>query len=640
MSLKYNKKTNNPLNNIMMVKSTLKENDEVNIASNFIPINQTTWLGKYKTTLDRLKKDLPIDRDKTKASYIIQLGLSYSINLFDMILEMVDSFLSTEKTEKTKVLNTQRLSLLSKFTNTKEIATVLRSQTIINTKDSSHAKTVIDSYNIIKADNGLEGKPLDKKINIKLDNYVWKGVPSNIMSTSECNNFIQLAGRELIEMMNIKTKTDVLINPAPAELLSGIAPIGEIPIEKNPMTFFPIDYNFASLALLLLGSQGEGKSNFIANYGLASYKAQECNIFIDYVKNCECSDAIEQVLGSKNVDVIDLSKKECLQSFAFNELTFGEGANEFEIFEIASLKSEQTLSFIDAINKDGIPLTSNMRRMVESACKIVYLTNNTSIGDVIKCLSDHNIRKHYTENIGNFSDEGKEFLQEYVDSLRELNKVERVVEKNVVISETVIGTKRNEIEGILDRINLLKENINCKYMFNLPPAKNYNFIKAMEEGRTILIKMPEHKFSSKMVKNVLATFFTSKIVLSAKLRGSMHEKPKRTNVFYDELYQAPTAMGVLKETLSQLRKFGVKIVISAHYIDQLDKEFKAEMIGSGASFMLFRNTDENTFKQLSDKFAPYEVEDLLNLKQFHTLNLIRTKSGNYKFITHLPKKVF
>lgn len=640
LSLKYNKKTNTPLNNIMMVKSFLKEDDEVNIINNFIPINQNTWYGKYRTTIDKLKKDIPIDRDKTKPSYLIQLAFSYTIVLFDGILDMVNSAISNEKVTKEKVLNTQRLELLTQFTKKKEISTVVKTQTIINTKQASHAKIVVDSYNIISGDNKLEGKQMLLKKTIQLDKYVWSGVPSNTMSTGECNNLIQLAGRELMEQMNIMTKTDVLINPAPTELTTGNIPVGDIPVDKKPTVYFPTDFNFSSLALLLLGSQGEGKTNFIANYALFAHKIKECNIVIDYVKNCECSDAIYQVLGSKNVDILDLSKKENLQSFAFNELVIPNGAEEFEIFEIASLKSEQTLAFINAINKDGIPLTTNMRRMVESACKLVYLRNNTSIGDVIKCLTMHQVRYDYIQGINKFSDEGKEFLQEYVDTMRELDKIDRVVEKNVVISETVVGTKRNEIEGILDRINLLKENINCKYMLNLSPNNNYNFVKAMEEGRTILIKMPEHKFSSIMVKNVLTTFFTSKIVLCAKLRGSMHEKPNKVNVFYDEIYQAPIAMGVLKETLSQLRKFGTKIIISAHHIDQVDKDFKTELIGSGASFMLFRNCDENTFKQLADKFAPYEVEDLLNLKQFHTLNLIRTRTGNHKFITHLPKKVF
>ena len=48
-----------------------------------------------------------------------------------------------------------------------------------------------------------------------------------------------------------------------------------------------------------------------------------------------------------------------------------------------------------------------------------------------------------------------------------------------------IGTRDSKIEGILDRITLLKRDFYLKKMFNKTPEKNLDFVAAMEEGKVI-----------------------------------------------------------------------------------------------------------------------------------------------------------
>lgn len=393
---------------------------------------------------------------------------------------------------------------------------------------------------------------------------------------------------------------------------------------------------------MLLAPQGAGKTNFIANLCRCANKVHESNIVIDYVKNCELSNAIKAAVNPNDVIELDLTKKKCFQAFAFNEVKY-EGDDEFTRFETANMKAEQTLALINAMNKDGLPLTGNMRRVLNAAANVVYLHNKNGVGDVIRCLEKHTYRHELIDYIKkNLSEDGNKYFEDMIEALEDIDKVEVETDRKTkeVIRREIVGTKRNEIDGILDRINLLKENIYCKYMFNMNAENNIDFVKAMEEGKTILIKMPENKFNNTMVKNVLTTFFTSKVMLATKLRGGLHEKPSRCNVIYDEIYQAPTAMGVIKEILSQLRKFGTKIIISAHHLDQLTTELKKEVKGSGASYMLLQGCDKKVFDELEDEMKPYELDDLLHLKQYHSLNLIRTKEGYQKFITHLPKALF
>jgi hypothetical protein len=653
MSLKINKKLNEPLNNLITVKAILEEDDEINIIANFLPIMQNRWKGVYKTSMSKLKSGIPLDKNKFTASYIIQIGFAGVFALVDFafgILEMFISNKSQTPEQKTSQVVHDRINQLSQFTIKKEMATVVQTQVLIGsksqdkTREENNMKTIIESYRVIGQDNSLEEKKVQlKKPEIDYLSPSLSSTPKLLTSTGECNNFIQLPGRDLIQSMHIKTKVDILETPVSDDLVNGYIPQGLVEYkDKKQIAYFPTDFNFANLALILLAPQGAGKSNFIANYCKYAHKANESNIIIDYVKNCELSDAVPKVIDKNKLITIDLSKKEDFQAFAFNEVYY-DGKDEFKLFEMASMKAEQTLAFVDALNVNGLKLTGNMRRILNAASNIVYIHNNASIGDVINCLERHTIRSNYVEHVKTkLSEEGREYFEDMIEALAEIDKVETETDSKTkqVIRREIIGTKRTEIDGILDRINLLKENMSCKFMFAMKTNHNVNFLDAMEQGKTILIKMPEHIFSNRAVKNVLVTFYTSKILLATKLRGVLHDKPSRCNVFYDEIYQAPTAMGVLNESLSQLRKFGTKIIISAHHLDQLSQEFKNEVKGSGASYMMFAGCDKKVFEELKEEMIPYELEDLINLKQFHSLNLIRTQKGYQKLVCKLPNPLY
>src|SRR3712207_8701405 len=51
LSLKVNKKTNDPLNNILSVMNIMEQDDNIDLFYNFIPINQSRWKGIYKQTM-------------------------------------------------------------------------------------------------------------------------------------------------------------------------------------------------------------------------------------------------------------------------------------------------------------------------------------------------------------------------------------------------------------------------------------------------------------------------------------------------------------------------------------------------------------------------------------------------------------
>ena len=654
LSLKYNKKTNEPLSNILSVKDIMEKGDKLDILYNFIPTSQARWKGIYNQTMKKIESDIPVDKEKFSLSFLDQVSFDWIYKVYRFCFDISNDLLDDGKKaygvqSEVAATSIDKVSNLSKITHKKESATVIDTQIVVCSKsedkirEHNNALAVVEGYQTLTQDNSLKYKKLNDKTRINVVDYKFNQVYTNKMSTAECNNFIQAPGRDLIEKHKIKTKVDVLENQIPEELQQGNIELGTSTYNnKDFNAYLPTDYNPANLALMLLAPQGAGKTNFIANLCRCANKVHESNIVIDYVKNCELSNAIKSAVNPKDVIELDLTKKECFQAFAFNEVQY-EGDDEFTRFETANMKAEQTLALINSMNKDGLPLTGNMRRVLNSAANIVYLHNGTGVGDVIRCLEKHKYRHELIDYVRkNLSEDGIKYFEDMIEALEDIDKIEVETDRKTkeVIRREIVGTKRNEIDGILDRVSLLKENIYCKYMFNMSAENNIDFVKAMEEGKTILIKMPESKFNNTMVKNVLTTFFTSKIMLATKLRGGLHDKPSRCNVIYDEIYQAPTAMGVIKDILSQLRKFGTKIIISAHHLDQLTTELKKEVKGSGASYMLLQGCDKKVFDELEAEMKPFELDDLLHLKQYHSLNLIRTKEGYQKFITHLPDALF
>jgi hypothetical protein len=157
----------------------------------------------------------------------------------------------------------------------------------------------------------------------------------------------------------------------------------------------------------------------------------------------------------------------------------------------------------------------------------------------------------------------------------------------------------------------------------------------MNKGKVVLIKMKEDEFPTKMSKNIMVTYWISKIWLACQIRGSKEDQPLRCNVFIDEVFQAPTSLKTLEYVLPQTRKFGLKFIFSTQYTEQLEDIFDT-LVASGASFMLLTGSTEKDFNYFKSKFDKFEYEDLKDMEEFSAMCLIKYSKGYASFISKLP----
>lgn len=642
LSLNIDKKSNEPLNSILSTMEIMKSDDRVTLIYNFLPRNQFGWLKQYNDTIDKIKCHKPIEREKTSVAFIAKAILSGTVSILDSICEVLNDFFGNTKKEKNISLLEAVATVLEqdkelsgstkkkKELNVVDTQIAIVSSSLDKTRREDNALSVCHAFRTIDEDNELVCKKI--KDVPTLNDYRFKGVEINTVSTDEVQNFVQVPGRTLLKEFGIE-HVKVNENPVPKELQSGFFNLGDVKIKGNKIeSYLEDEYNVGNLPMVLIGSQGSGKTTYIQNIAKYCSDNKEGVFLIDFIKNCELSNVVAEAVDKDRLIIINLANESDIQGLGFNEISIDDSMTAYQKLNLANLQSQQVMALVDSISI-GDPLTSRMRRFLNSACNVVFSQSNASIKNVIDCLEDYKKRDDY---INGLSDDLILFLEDDIRSLRELDEYSKVTKDNP--TPQLIGTKESKIEHILDRVSMLREDFKLKYMYNKSTTDNINLVECMEQGKVVIIQMKESDFPTKMAKNILVTYWFSKVWLSCQLRGALHEQPLRCNVIADEIFQAPTCMKTLEYILPQSRKFGCKFIFSTQYIRQLESIFDT-LEASGSSYMLLKGSKEDDFEHFKSKFENYEYEDLRDMEKFHSLNLIYYSGGYASFISKLPKPI-
>lgn len=648
LSLNVDRKNNEPLNSILTVMEIMKNDDRVTIVYNFLPRNNFGWDKQYKDTMEKYRLKQPLDNHKLNMKYAIKSFLCLLIITLDCVTDSIcefvgadikkgDNALAFTEALATALSNNEELSVSTKK---KKTASILDTQIAVisesndSTRKENNAISVCHAFSSLdeKGGNELIYNKIKEKFNIY--KYRFDGIRTNNFSCEEASNCILIPGRSLLRSFNINhiKVNEVVI---PKELQSGKKRLGCVTYKGNKIeSFLEDEYNVGNLPMILIGAMGGGKSTFMGNYAKDCCESGESVIGLDYIKNCELSDTIKKYVPNDRLIEIDLANSEQVQGLGFNEVSIKSNMKAFDKIKLANIQSQQIMALIDSISV-GDPLSSRMRRFLNAAANVSFVTGETSVKSVVRILEDYKYRKTILDKL---DDELKALLEDDINVLGELNewsKVSKADSEKGEVSE-IIGTRESKIEHILDRVSMLREDFKLKYMYNKSLDNNINLVDCMEQGKIVLIKMRESDFPSKMSKNILATYWISKIWLASQLRGEKHDKPMRTNVLVDEIFQAPTCMSTLEYILPQSRKFGCKFVFTTQYIRQLNKIFDT-LEASGSSYMLLKGCLEDDFNHFKSKLDDFDFEDLRDMKQFDSLNLIYYSGGYASFISKLPK---
>jgi hypothetical protein len=636
LSLATDRRNDDLLRSNLNVVDVMEEGDKVGIFYNFIPTTQFSWRSTYENTIRKVKRNLPTDRNKVGMSYLLKSAVGIISGVLDDIGEVLSGPSTKKKGNEYNALEGLIEALnggkkISACTMRKSTATILNTQIAVMSESKNklrqmnNARSLSQSFETITEDNRLTAKSLKKPVNFT-DYSI--GAEVNKVGHEEAQNFISIAGRDLLEKYNFIEKVETQETEVPEDLQKGYMRVGVSTYRGHKQeAFLTTHHEYKNLGLFLIGPQRSGKTTLIGNLTYDAIQNGECVILFDFIENCEMSSQVASLFPPEKVLNIVCSNAEKAQGLGYNEVRMSE--DPFEQYANAKLQTTQLLDLINAVNTEDKVLAPKMERYLESAANVVFIIGG-SIKDVFNVLTNHRVRFEFIRKIPEVQ---KERLNENVESLRELNEIDKDTGK-------INGTKLDRIVGIIDRLSKLKHNPFMELMLQKSTDGNIDLVKEVEKNQLICIKMPEDMFNTDAERDIYTTYWISKVWLAMQIRAKFipKEKRKTCHIIIDELYQVENTEEYLSKKMNRLSKYRLKPIVSCHYLDQL-KHLKKQLKGANASYMLLSGCDKNNFRELEEYLKPFELESLINLPKHHSMNLIKNKDGYGRFITKLPPSV-
>jgi hypothetical protein len=637
LSLATDRRNDDLLRSKLNVVDVMEEGDKVGVFYNFMPTSQFSWRSSYEATIRKVKRSLPTDRNKVGLAYALKTVVGVISALFDDVGDVLSGGKGKGKADHYNVLEglIERLNggkQISDSTRKKASATVLDTQIVVMSESAdklrqrNNARSLTQTFETITEDNRLAPKPLRKPF--KFTDYSIADAEVNKIGDEEAQNFIAIAGRDILERYNFIEKVETQETQVPDDLQKGYMRLGECTFRGGKvMAYLSTDSEYKNLSLIVVGPQRSGKTTLFGNLTKDAVDNGECVILFDFIENCEMSTQVASLFPDDKILNIECDNISSAQGLGYNEVR--KSSDPWTQYTNAKLQTTQLLDLINAVNTEDKRLAPKMERYLESAANVVFI-NGGSIKEVFNVLTSCNKRYEY---MGKVPAEHSEYLDEYIESLYELDEVDSKTGK-------VVGTKFSNIVGIIDRLSKLKHNPYMELMLQKSTENNIDLVTEMEKNQLICIKMPEDMFNTDTERDIYTTYWISKVWLALQVRASLipKEKRKTVNLIIDELYQVQNTEQFISSKLNRFSKFRLKPIVSCHYLNQL-KYMRKELSGANASYMLLSGCDKDNFRELEENLRPFELESLLNLPKHHSLNLIKNDKGYGRFITNLPAPV-
>jgi len=143
----------------------------------------------------------------------------------------------------------------------------------------------------------------------------------------------------------------------------------------------------------------------------------------------------------------------------------------------------------------------------------------------------------------------------------------------------------------------------------------FRFRKVMDEGKIFIANLAKGKIGEDNC-SLLGAMLVTQIQLAALSRADVPESKRHSFYLYvDEMHNFITLS--FADILSEARKYGLNLILSHQYIEQLDEKIRAAIFGNVGTIISFRVGAEDA-KYLAREFHPIFAEtDLVNLPNYH-----------------------
>lgn len=651
------------LNSLFQLLKVMKSEDKIIINVAIEPMARNNWVNVSQEEIKKEREGIPKFDSESLKQYVVQKSLEGATSLIDMYLELkllpvqvllglfgdsdsdkIDLRINSSKERESSTGRTS-VSTLKRNSDVAKCKITILSSSSDTTRANIHLLSVAETFKELNDENEFVFKPLnDKWTHLRINEVKSHSVAPNnhcILSTREMAKLLQLPPKQTQRDYKIKA-IDELEGEISRELFKGDVPIAITKIRgKEHIVYRSNDKSTRCLPYILIGGQNVGKTTLMKRIAYENYRFGDANLIIDTIEDCKIAKACREVIpDDKRVDIkVSMSNTKDIPSFSFNEVSnlITEDMDKFTRLSLASNIAEQVELIIGNVSNDT-PLTDAMIRYLYSACLVTFIRPRATLKDVFDVLRIPDERHKaiwYAQASGCFDDESIFYNLYQLDKevkVKELQIDENGKEKEV--SVTRIVNNDQAIVGINNRVTQLEKVPYVKKMLSQRPKSEEDFLKYIEEGKTIVVSVPQHDFQSKRVRDMIGLYYFARVWLAVQSRKD-NENARPCHIFFDEVYTIPSTLKLLEEHVTEFRRHRLGFFTSCHHLGQFGDTLTSFQ-STGGNYMLFSSAEKNSFMLLKDSLAPFEYEDLLKLKEHHALILQRGVEGYSCYVGRVP----
>ena len=643
-----------PLSNIMAITKVLNDEETIRVSICFEPLKRTNWISKSHDEFKQFKRGKRVDREINKTEQLIKLGVKsaetllnyyteYQMLIFEAVLGTVIPDNDEEKKQIININLNNEGTILNKadgvntHTNYKRSADAFMTRILIlsDSKDKQRRKSAIlmvsNAFKDLSGDNELIMRFCDHKYVKEILKRNFDGSNECILCDREVAKLIQLPQVTLQTLYNIEN-IDTREVELPTETLTGKIRVADVRLNsknKTVTTYFSEDVKKVSFTNVVIGPEGCGKTTQIKRI------AKECswngysNILIDFVEDNKLAKEVMEGIDHEKTIILRIGDKGFIPALAYNEVSklITEDLDDWMKIHYASMIAEQVEYLVNSITSTVTgELSDAMVRLLNAACRIVFVKPNSTIGDVFDVLLRHDKRLKAVEYAKNIYDKDSNLFYE-LDSINEYDKT----------GKKITGTKmtNRSLEGVLSRFTQLTKVPFLEAMLKAKIDTEQDLNKWIQEGKSVFIMVPQNLFPNPKTRDIITTYFITRIWLAAQIRED-NSNARLCNLIFDEVHQMPNTASFIAQHVNEFRRHRLGLTISCHYLAQF-RELEEAMLSKRTNYLIIQGTQKDNVKKLAEEIAPFTLEDLTKLKQHEAICSINYPSGRYNFIGSLPK---
>lgn len=139
----------------------------------------------------------------------------------------------------------------------------------------------------------------------------------------------------------------------------------------------------------------------------------------------------------------------------------------------------------------------------------------------------------------------------------------------------------------------------------------------MDEGKILIVNLSKGEIGTDSA-SLLGGLLVTSLSLAAFSRANVSEADRRAFFLYADEFQNFTTLAIANMA-SELRKFGVGLILANQYLDQLKPDIKNAVTGNAGTLVSFRlnaRDASSVARELSPTFEPMDLMKLPNYEMY------------------------